>query len=234
MEHTKQNKIHPKKDEPVNPATMQDKTIKVSEIPQFLKQQEEQDFINRQKELDQFSEISDNVFNELVKDGKPFFAMRALNRKITDKVLIALIEELILLRDEANPVVVLKTIPLQAVWSAFFESYDGTTTKSLTNSANATQSFRNMLACFPAKIKQVMKELNEQGLKNCWSIGQSSKKPLLEEWQVAQLDAFLQKAGVLNPSMDLASKYKVFKALKGKFIEPKKTETEKETETPKA
>ena len=233
MSNTKQNNNHPKKgDSNPNPNAVV-KTIKVSEIPAFLKQQEEQDFINRQKELDQFSEISDNVFNELVKDGKPFYAMRALNRKITDKVLIALIEELILLRDEANPITVLKTIPLQAVWSAFFESYDGTTTKSLTNSANATQSFRNMLACFPAKIKQVMKELNEQGLKNCWSIGQSSKKPLLEEWQVAQLDAFLQKAGVLNPSMDLASKYKVFKALKGKFIEPK-TETEKETETPKA
>ena len=202
----------------------------MKQIPAFLERQEKQDFINRQKELEKFLMLSDKTFHALVKDGKPFYAMRALNRKITDKVLIALIEELILLRDEANPVVVLKTIPLQAVWSAFFESYDGTTTKSLTNSANATQSFRNMLACFPAKIKQVMKELNEQGLKNCWSIGQSSKKPLLEEWQVAQLDAFLQKAGVLNPSMDLASKYKVFKALKGKFIEPK-TETEKETET---
>ena len=230
MEHTKQNNNHPKKgDSTPNPNAVV-KTIKVSEIPAFLKQQEEQDFINRQKELDKFLMLSDNTFHALVKDGKPFYAMRALNRKITDKVLIALIEELILLRDEANPITVLKTIPLQAVWSAFFESYDGTTTKSFTNTANASQSFRNMLACFPSKIKQVMKELDAQGLKNCWAIDQASKKPLLEPWQVAQLDAFLREKGVLNPSMDLASKYKVFKALKGKFIEPK-TETEKETVT---
>ena len=228
MEQSKKHK-HPTKDDPVNPTAVV-KTIKVSEIPQFLKQQEEQDFIKRQKELDQFQMISCNTFNELVKEKGAFFSMRALNRQITDKVLIALIEELILLRDEVNPIAVLKTIPLQAVWSAFFDSYDGTTTKSLTNSANATQSFRNMLACFPAKIKSIMKELNEQGLPNCWSIGNQSKKPLLEPWQVAQLDAFLQEKGVLNPSMDLANKFKVFKALKGKFIEPKKTETETETE----
>ena len=136
----------------------------------------------------------------------------------------------ILLRDEANPITVLKTIPLQAVWSAFFESYDGTTTKSFTNTANASQSFRNMLACFPSKIKQVMKELDAQGLKNCWAIDQASKKPLLEPWQVAQLDAFLQEKGVYNASMDIANKYKVFKALKGKFIEPKTETPETETE----
>ena len=35
---------------------------------------------------------------------------------------------------------------------------------------------------------------------------------------------------VLNPSMEISMRYKVFKSLKGKFIEPK-TETEKETET---
>ena len=231
MEHTKQNKNHPiKGDSNPNPNAISEKTIKISEIPAFLERQEKQDFINRQKELEKFLMLSDKTFHALVKEKGAFFSMRALNRKITDKVLIALIEELILLRDEANPITVLKTIPLQAVWSGFFESYDGTTTKSLTNTANASQSFRNMLACFPAKIKQVMKELDAQGLKNCWSIGQSSKKPLLEEWQVAQLDAFLQEKGVLNPSMDLSSRYKVFKSLKGKFIEPKKTETETETE----
>ena len=229
MEQSKNTK-HPAKDEPVNPNATSEKTIKISEIPAFLERQEKQDYINRQKELEKFLMLSDKTFHALVKEGKPFYAMRALNRKITDEVLIALIDELILLRDEANPIAILSSTPLKKVWSGFFDSYNGTTTKSLTNTANASQSFRNMLACFPAKIKQVMKELNEQGLKNCWSIGQSSKKPLLEEWQVAQLDAFLQEKGVLNPSMDLSSRYKVFKSLKGKFIEPKKTETP-ETET---
>ena len=229
MEHTKQNNNHPKKgDSNPNPNAAV-KTIKVSEIPQFLKQQEEQDFINRQKELEKFLMISDNTFHALVKEKGAFFSMRALNRKITDKVLIALIDELILLRDEANPIDCIRDNPIKKVWSGFFESYDGTTTKSLTNTANASQSFRNMLACFPAKIKSIMKELVNQGLVTQWSIG-SSKKPLLEPWQVAQLDAFLQEKGVLNPSMDLPSKYKVFKALKGKFIEPKTETLETETE----
>ena len=159
MEHTKQNKIHPKKDEPVNPATMQDKTIKISEIPAFLGEQRKRVFINRQKELEKFLMLSDKTFHALVKEKGAFFSMRALNRKITDKVLTALIEELILLRDEANPIAILSSTPILIVWQSFFSSYDGTTTKSLTNTANASQSFRNMLACFPAKIKQVMKEL---------------------------------------------------------------------------
>ena len=217
MEQSKNTK-HPAKDDPVNPTAVV-KTIKVSEIPQFLKQQEEQDFINRRKELDQFFEISDKVFNELVKEKGAFFSMRALNRQITDKVLISLIEELVLLRNNDNPIAILSSTPILIVWQSFFDSYNGTTTRSLTNTANASQSFRNMLACFPAKIKQVMKELNEQGLPNCWSIGQSSKKPLLEPWQVAQVNDFLVKEGVYNASMDLANKFKVFKALKGKFTE---------------
>ncbi len=229
MSNTKQNKNHPiKGDSNPNPNATSE-TIKISEIPAFLERQEKQDFINRQKELEKFLMISDKTFHALVKEKGAFFSMRALNRKITDKVLIALIDELILLRNNDNPIAILSSTPLLVVWQSFFASYDGTTSKSLTNTANASQSFRNMLACFPAKIKQVMKELNEQGLQNCWAIG-STKKPLLEPWQVAQLDAFLREKGVLNPSMDLASKYKVFKALKGKFIEPK-TETEKETVT---
>jgi hypothetical protein len=231
MEQTKQNKNHPKKgDSNPNPNAISE-TIKISEIPAFLERQEEQNFINRQKELDKFLMLSDNTFDALVKEGKPFFALRQLNAAITNKLLGSLIDELILLRNNPDPITALKTKPLQAVWSAFFESYDGTTTKSLTNSANATQSFRNMLACFPSKIKSIMKELNEQGLQNSWSISQSSKKPLLEQWQVAQLDAFLQEKGVLNPSMDLSSRYKVFKSLKGKFIEPKKTETTETEQT---
>jgi len=233
MEQTKRNKNHPiKGDSNPNPNAISE-TIKISEIPAFLERQRKQDFINRQKELDKFLMISDKTFHALVKEGNPFFAMRQLNASITNKLLGSLIDELILLRDEANPIAILSSTPLLVVWQSFFDSYNGTTTKSLTNTANASQSFRNMLACFPAKIKQVMKELNEQGLENCWTL-QSSKKPLLEPWQVAQLDAFLQEKGVLNPSMDLASKYKVFKALKGKFIEPAKetvTETETETET---
>ena len=202
-----------------DPATMQDKTIKISEIPAFLGNQKEQEFIKRQKELDQFQVISANTFHALTKEGNPFFSMRALNSQITDKVLTALIEELILLRNFDNPIAFLSSTPILIVWQSFFDSYNGTTTRSLTNTANATQSFRNMLACFPAKIKQVMKELVNQGLVTQWQVT-STKKSLLEEWQVAQLDAFLQEKGVLNPSMEISMRYKVFKSLKGKFIEP--------------
>ena len=47
-----------------------------------------------------------------MKDGKPFYAMRALNHKITDKVLTALIEELILLRNNDNPIAILSSTPI--------------------------------------------------------------------------------------------------------------------------
>ena len=93
-----------------------------------------------------------------------------------------------------------------------------------------------MLATFPAKIKQVMKELNEQGLKNCWTL-QSSKKPLLNEEQIKFIDKFLQSQGVYNASMDLSSRYKIFKTLKGKLPETtvkEAKETEKETEQTEA
>jgi len=229
MEQTKQNKNHPKKgDSNPNPNAISEKTIKISEIPAFLERQEKQDYINRQKELDKFLMISDKTFHALVKEGNPFYAMRQLNASITNKLLGSLIDELILLRNNDNPIAILSSTPLLVVWQSFFDSYNGTTTKSLTNTANASQSFRNMLACFPAKIKSIMKELVNQGLVTQWQVT-STKKSSLEEWQVAQLDDFLVKMGVYNASMDLANKYKVFKALKGKFIEPAK-ETEKETE----
>ena len=161
---------------------------------------------DRQKELEKFQMISANTFHALVKEGNPFYAMRQLNASITNKILGSLIDELILLRDEANPITVLKTKPLQAVWSAFFESYDGKTAKTLTNQANPSQSYRNMLATFPSKIKSIMKELVNQGLVTQWQVT-STKKSLLEEWQVAQLDAFLQEKGVLNPSMEISMRY---------------------------
>ena len=222
MSNTKQNKHHPAKDEPVNPNAISEKTIKISEVPAFLGEQRKQVFINRQKELDKFQMISDNTFHALVKDGKPFYAMRALNRKITDKVLIALIEELILLRDEANPIAALKTKPLQAVWSGFFESYECKAQKTDTNTKNPSQSFRNMLACFPSKLKDIMKELDDQGLENCWTIQKSNKQPELNEEQIKFIDKFLQSQGVYNSSMDLSSRHKIFKALKGKLPEIKK------------
>ena len=104
MEQTKQNKNHPKKgDSNPNPNAISE-TIKISEIPAFLEKQRKQDFINRQKELDKFQMISDNTFHALVKDGNPFYAMRQLNQTITNKLLGSLIDELILLRDEANPI----------------------------------------------------------------------------------------------------------------------------------
>ena len=213
----KQNTKHPAKDEPVNPNAISEKTIKISEIPAFLENQGKQDFINRQKELDKFLMISDKTFHALVKEGNPFFAMRQLNASITNKLLGSLIDELILLRDEANPIAILSSTPLLIVWQSFFDSYNGTTTKSLTNTANASQSFRNMLACFPAKIKQVMIALDEAGLPNNWIIPKNSKKQSLSEADIKEIDSLLAKTGVLNPSMDIASRYKVFKALGGRL-----------------
>ena len=235
MEVTMSNTNKPVK-EPVkgsnpnpNPNAISEKTIKISEIPAFLGEQRKQVYINRQKELEKFQMISDNTFHALVKEGNPFYAMRQLNAAITNKILGSLIDELILLRDEANPIDCIRDNPLKKVWSGFFESYDGKTAKTLTNQANPSQSYRNMLATFPSKIKSIMKELVNQGLVTQWQVA-STKKSLLEEWQIDQVNDFLVKQGVYNASMDLANKYKVFKALKGKFIEPKKTETETETE----
>ena len=217
MSNTIKKTNHPAKDGTVNPNAISEKTIKISEVPAFLGEQRKQVYINRQKELDQFSEISDKVFNELVKEGSPFFAMRALNRKITDEVLIALIEELILLRNEANPIDCIRDNPLKKVWSGFFESYNGTTTKSLTNTANASQSFRNMLACFPAKSKAVMLALDEAGLENNWIIPKNNKKVSFSPEDEKEINLLLQKSGILNPSMELKDRYKVFKALGGKL-----------------
>ena len=74
-----------------------------------------------------------------------------------------------------------------------------------------------MLSSFPAKSKAVMLALDEAGLKNNWIIPKNSKKQSLSEADIKEIDSLLAKTGVLNPSMDIASRYKVFKALGGKL-----------------
>ena len=87
----------------------------------------------------------------------------------------------------------------------------------MTNTANATQSFRNMLSTFPAKAKQVMIALDEAGLKNLWVIRKNSKKQSLSEADEKEINSLLANMGVFNSSMDIASRYKVFKALGGRL-----------------
>ena len=70
------------------------------------------------------TEIQSKSLRALVADNGSFYAMFKLNEEITTKVVNALITELVILSNNPNPIVVLKTKPLQAVWSAFFESYE--------------------------------------------------------------------------------------------------------------
>ena len=169
----------------------------------------------------QFSEIQGKTFRALVAINGSFYSMFKLNEEITKKVVNALITELIILSNNPNPITVLKTKPLQAVWSAFFESYECKAQKTDTNTKNPSQSFRNMLACYPSKLKDIMRELNTQGLPNCWTVQKSNKQPELNEEQIKFIDKFLQLQGVYNASMDLSSRYKIFKTLKGNRYMPK-------------
>ena len=66
-----------------------------------------------------------------------------------------------------------------------------------------------------------MLALDECGLKNSWIIPKNSKKQSLSEADIKEIDSLLAKTGVLNPSMDIASRYKVFKALGGKLTSRK-------------
>ena len=203
MGNTKQNKIHPKKDGTVKGSNGQ-----------------ATDHFNPVNPA-QFTEIQGKTFRALVDVNGSFYSMYKLNEEITQKVVNALITELIILSNNPNPITALKTKPLQAVWGAFFESYECKAQKTDTNTKNPSQSFRNMLACFPSKLKDIMRELNTQGLPNCWTLSKSNKQPELNDEQIKFIDKFLQSQGVYNASMDLSSRFKIFKTLRGKLPETK-------------
>jgi len=180
-----------------DPATMQDKTI---------------------------NSIRGKAYEALCGKDGAFSSMHALNPMITGDVVNALLDFFIVNSDEPHPIEILKNEPSKTIWQSFFDSYNGTTTRSSTNTANATQSFRNMLSTFPSKAKQVMIALDEAGLKNCWTLQKSNKQPDLNEEQIKFIDKFLQAQGVYNSSMDLSSRYKIFKALRGKLPVPETKE----------
>ena len=74
-----------------------------------------------------------------------------------------------------------------------------------------------MLSSFPAKAKQVMIALEEAGLKNKWIIPKNNKKVSFSPEDEKEINLLLQKSGILNPSMELRDRYKLFKALGGRL-----------------
>ena len=171
-------------------------------------------------------DVKTNALTILINKDGAFNSMYNLNKDITTTVILAIMDFLIDHNQEANPVTSLKDNPLLEVWNAFFQTYNVKIESSETNKKNPQQSYRNMLATFPSKIKYVMLALDECGLKNSWIIPKNSKKQSLSEADIKEVDALLQKTGILNPSMDIASRYKVFKALGGKLTSRKETKTE--------
>ena len=155
------------------------------------------------------------------KDGA-FSSMFALNPMITGDVANALIDFFLVNSDEPHPIEILEKEPSKNIWIAFFRAYQEPSKATDSNSRNPSQSFRNMLSSFPAKAKQVMIALDEAGLKNNWIIPKSNKKVSFSPEDEKEIHSLLQKAGVLNPSMDLKDKYKIFKALGGKLTSRKK------------
>ena len=147
----------------------------------------------------------------LAKDGA-FSSMYALNPMITGDVVNALLDFFLVNSDEPHPIDILKNEPSKTIWSAFFRAYQEPSKATDSNSKNPQQSFRNMLSSFPAKSKAVMLALDEAGLPNNWIIPKSSKKVSFSQEDEKEINSLLQKAGVLNPSMDLKDKYKIYKS----------------------
>ena len=152
----------------------------------------------------------------LGKDGA-FSSMHALNPSITANLANSLLDFFITHADEPHPIELLEKTPLLNVWSCFFQAYKQPGKATDSNTKNPSQSFRNMLSSFPAKAKQVMIALEEAGSKNKWIIPKNNKKVSFSPEDEKEINSLLQKAGVLNPSMDLKDKYKIYKALGGKL-----------------
>ena len=154
------------------------------------------------------------------KDGA-FSSMYALNPMITGDVVNALLDFFIVNSDEPNLIDILKNEPSKIIWQSFFRAYQERSKATDSNSRNPQQSFRNMLSSFPAKAKQVMIALDTCGLPNNWIIPKNNKKVSFSSEDEKEINSLLQKAGVLNPSMDLKDKYKIYKALGGKLTSRK-------------
>ena len=150
------------------------------------------------------------------KDGA-FSSMYALNPMITGDVVNALLDFFLVNSDEPHPIEILEKEPSKTIWSAFFQAYKQPGKATDSNSRNPQQSFRNMLSSFPAKAKQVMIALDTCGLPNNWVIPKNNKKVSFSPEDEKEINSLLQKAGVLNPSMDLKDKYKIYKALGGRL-----------------
>ena len=173
----------------------------------------------------QFSEIQGKTINSIRgkayeslcgTDGA-FSCMFALNPMITGDVVNALLDFFIVNSDEPHPIEIMKNEPSKTIWQSFFRAYQEPSQATDSNSRNPRQSFRNMLASFPSKIKYVMLALDEAGLKNNWIIPQNHKKVSFSPEDEKEINSLLQKAGVFNPSMELKDRFKVFKALGGRL-----------------
>jgi len=173
-----------------DPATMQDKTI---------------------------NSIRGKAFESLCGKDGAFSSMFALNPMLTSDVVQCLLDFCIVNSDEAHPIDIMKNEPSIQIWNAFFQTYNVKIEGSETNKKNPQQSYRNMLATFPSKIKYVMLALDECGLKNNWIVPTSRKKVSFSQEDEKEINALLQKAGVFNSSMELKDRYKVFKALGGRL-----------------
>lgn len=181
------NTKHPAKDDPVNP------------------------------KQDDIKAIRGKAYEALLAKDGAFSSMYALNPMITGDVVNALLDFFIVNSEESNPIDILKNEPSKTIWQSFFRAYQEPGKATDSNTKNPSQSFRNMLSSFPAKAKAVMLALDTCGLPNNWIIPKSSKKISFSEADIKEIDSLLAKTGVLNPSMDIASRYKVFKALGGRL-----------------
>jgi hypothetical protein len=152
----------------------------------------------------------------LGKDGA-FSSMHALNPSITANLANSLLDFFITHADEPHPIELLEKTPLLNVWECFFQAYKQPGKATDSNTKNPSQSFRNMLSSFPAKAKQVMIALDEAGLPNNWIIPKASKKVTFSQEDEKEINLLLQKSGILNPSMELRDRYKLFKALGGRL-----------------
>ena len=150
------------------------------------------------------------------KDGA-FSSMYALNPMITGDVVNALLDFFLVNSDEPHPIELLEKEPSKTIWSAFFQAYKQPGKATDSNSRNPQQSFRNMLSSFPAKAKQVMIALDTCGLPNNWVIPKNNKKVSFSPEDEKEINLLLQKSGILNPSMELRDRYKLFKALGGRL-----------------
>ena len=150
------------------------------------------------------------------KDGA-FSSMYALNPMITGDVVNALLDFFLVNSDEPHPIEILEKEPSKTIWSAFFQAYKQPGKATDSNSRNPQQSFRNMLSSFPAKAKQVMIALDTCGLPNNWVIPKNNKKVSFSPEDEKEINLLLQKSGILNPSMELRDRYKLFKALGGRL-----------------